>query len=159
MPTSDIVFDMDIDTIPPQSASHPLVTSTLPSNDLPPSPPDTVSDIRKTMMDGDNRARPDTPGMDIDIQAQDHLDSHVETPIPTSSEGVNEVGSEGQISNSTSAAAVTTPQPAKINLKLRHPTVFNSDLTGGESNGPSRASTPGSGTGGKRRKGYVHIHT
>lgn len=119
---------MDVDTVPSQNTAHPLITSTLPTTNVPPSPPDTVSDMRRTMMDGDDRAQADTPGMDVD----------------DAESGVGE--------STVGAASVSTPQPSKISLRLRHPGL-HTDNAGGDSSGASRASTPGTGSGVKRRKG------
>lgn len=133
---------MDVDSSsPPGQTAHPLTNSTLPAPvELPPSPPDTISDIRKTMMDGDSRAQADTPGMDVD------------TPEPAAAALTNAADA---LQNGNGDGGVSTPQTNRISLKLRHPAI-NADLTGGESSGPSRASTPGSGTGPRKRRGYVH---
>lgn len=121
---------MDVESTPPQNAAHPLTNSTLPTTDVPPSPPDTISDMRKTMMVGDTRAQADTPSMDVD-----------------SDQAAAGYSAAGQ-------PTVSTPPPSQISLRLRHPGL-HPDTGGGESSGPSRASTPGTGSAAKRRKGYV----
>lgn len=156
------LFVMDIDSSPPpQSAAEPIDSST-PPTDLPPSPPDTntISDIRGTVMDGDAEEREESLpiGLDIsmDMDRVGSSSSHASAAgTGNGTGGKNDTTASDPTPIPSTPVTVSTPQPhkSKISLRFRQP-ALNADLTGGESSGPSRASTPGSGTGtgGRKRK-------